>query len=74
MNNIKKNSPYLPYRVNVFIDNTSLSGTPVIIEDNPTFYNLFGKIEKKIEYGVYRTDFMIKAGRSQGHKEVTLLW
>ena len=36
---------------------------PVIIETNPSYYNLFGKIEKNIEYGIYTTDFkMIKAG------------
>ncbi len=62
--------PYLPYRVNLFIDNTHTIGSPVIFEDNPTFYNLFGKIEKNIEYGVYTTDFkMIKSGslaRAQG--------
>ena len=60
---LKKGDPYLPYRVNVFVDNTSTQGAPIIIENNPTFYNLFGKIEKNIEYGVYTTDFkMIKAG------------
>ncbi|MES2616228.1 MAG: ATP-binding protein, partial [Bdellovibrionota bacterium] len=60
---LKKGDPYLPYRVNVFVDNTEVKGAPIIIENNPTFYNLFGKIEKNIEYGVYTTDFkMIKAG------------
>ena len=60
---LKKGDPYLPYRINVFVDNTEVKGAPIIIENNPTFYNLFGKIEKNIEYGVYTTDFkMIKAG------------
>ncbi len=60
---IKKGDSYLPYRVNVFVDNTEVKGAPIIFENNPTFYNLFGKIEKNIEYGVYTTDFkMIKAG------------
>lgn len=59
----KKGDPYLPYRVNVFVDNTETKGAPIVIETNPTFYNLFGKIEKNIEYGIYTTDFkMIKAG------------
>lgn len=59
----RKGDPYLPYRVNIFIDNTDVQGAPIIIETNPTFYNLFGKIEKNIEYGIYTTDFkMIKAG------------
>lgn len=60
---LKKGDPYLPYRVNVFVDNTEVQGAPIIFENNPTFYNLFGKIEKNIEYGVYTTDFkMIKPG------------
>ncbi|MBC7662100.1 MAG: AAA family ATPase [Chitinophagaceae bacterium] len=51
------------YKVNVFIDNSKTDRAPVIIEDNPTYYNLFGKIEKNVEHGMYLTDFtMIKAG------------
>jgi lon-related putative ATP-dependent protease len=60
---LRKGDAYLPYRVNVFVDNTETKGAPIVIETNPTFYNLFGKIEKNIEYGIYTTDFkMIKAG------------
>jgi len=60
---LRKGDSYLPYRVNVFVDNTETKGAPIVIETNPTFYNLFGKIEKNIEYGIYTTDFkMIKAG------------
>ncbi len=63
LGHLKKSDPHLPYRINVFVDNTGVKGAPIIIENNPTFYNLFGKIEKNIEYGVYTTDFkMIKAG------------
>ncbi len=51
------------YRINLFIDNSQKSAAPVIIENNPTYYNLFGKIEKNVEHGMYLTDFtMIKAG------------
>ncbi len=54
---------YVKYRVNVFVDNTNQKGAPVIIETNPTYYNLFGRIEKNVEHGMYLTDFtMIKAG------------
>ena len=54
---------YVKYRVNVFVDNTNTQGAPVIIETNPTYYNLFGRIEKNVEHGMYLTDFtMIKAG------------
>ena len=51
------------YKINVFVDNTNAKGAPVIIETNPTYYNLFGRIEKNVEHGMYLTDFtMIKAG------------
>ncbi|SMF14384.1 Lon protease family protein [Pseudobacteriovorax antillogorgiicola] len=51
------------YKVNVFIDNSKSEGAPVIIENNPTYYNLFGKIEKNVEHGMYLTDFtMVKSG------------
>jgi len=57
---LRKGDSYLPYRVNVFVDNTETKGAPIVIETNPTFYNLFGKIEKNIEYGIYTTDFKMK--------------
>lgn len=54
---------FADYKVNVVVDNSDLKGAPVIVETRPTYYNLFGKIEKKVENGVYFTDFtMIKAG------------
>lgn len=55
--------PFLPYRVNVFVDNNDTQGPPIIVETNPTYHNLFGVIEKKPIVGGYVTDFtMIKAG------------
>ena len=55
--------PFLPYRVNVFVDNSDTQGPPIIVETNPTYHNLFGVIEKKPIVGGYVTDFtMIKAG------------
>ncbi len=54
------------YTVNVFIDNTHAKGAPIVVENNPTYYNLFGKIEKNVEHGMYHTDLtMIKAGAIQ---------
>ncbi len=51
------------YKVNVVVDNSELKAAPVIVETRPTYYNLFGKLEKKVENGVYFTDFtMVKAG------------
>ncbi len=51
------------YEVNVFLDNSKVKGAPVIFDSNPTFYNLFGKVDKNMENGVYQADFrMIKPG------------
>ena len=51
------------YKVNLFVDNRGLKGAPVVIESNPSYYNLFGKVEKNIDHGMFYTDFtMVKAG------------
>ena len=51
------------YAVNLLVDNSETKGAPVIIETNPTFYNLFGNIEHRVQYGVAVTDFtMIRGG------------
>lgn len=49
--------------VNVLIDNSELDGAPVIVDFNPTYYNLLGKLEYENEFGNMTTDYtMIKAG------------
>ncbi len=54
---------FVEYKVNVVVDNGELEGAPLIVEPRPSYYNLFGKVEKKVENGVYFTDFtMVKAG------------
>ena len=51
------------YSVNVLVNNKDCKGAPCIFESNPTYYNLFGRIEHKIQYGIAMTDFaMIKGG------------
>lgn len=51
------------YQVNVIVDNSGDDGAPVIFEQNPTYLNLIGKVEKEVEYGVVSTDFtMIRPG------------
>jgi lon-related putative ATP-dependent protease len=60
---IEDKDKFTKYKVNVFVDNSKTDKAPVIIENNPTYYNLFGKIEKNVEHGMYLTDFtMIKSG------------
>lgn len=59
-----KNSDFpLKYEVNVIVDHTETKGAPVITADNPTFYNLIGKVEYESRMGVMSTNFMkIKPG------------
>jgi len=55
--------PLKEYEVNVLVDNSETEGAPVIFETRPTFSNLFGKIERRLENGVYFTDFtLIRSG------------
>jgi lon-related putative ATP-dependent protease len=45
------------------VDNDGIKQAPVIFESNPTYYNLFGKLERAVEHGMYVTDFTkIKSG------------
>ena len=55
--------PFTRYKVNLFINNESTKGAPVITESSPYYYNLFGKIEYKSHMMTTMTDFtMIKPG------------
>jgi lon-related putative ATP-dependent protease len=59
----KAEPSYTRYVVNVLVNNRESKGAPCVFESNPTYYNLFGRIEHKFQYGVAVTDFsMIKAG------------
>ena len=52
------------YEVNLLVDNKETEGAPIVFESNPTYNNLFGRIEHVMQYGgVAVTDFtMIRAG------------
>ena len=55
--------PFTRYKVNLFINNENTKGAPVITENSPYYYNLFGKIEYKSHMMTTVTDFtMIKPG------------
>ncbi len=57
---------FIAYKINVFVDNGAISGPPIIIEPNPNWFNLFGRIERKAFMGTYVSDHtMIKAGAVQ---------
>jgi lon-related putative ATP-dependent protease len=47
------------YEVNVLVDNSDCTGAPVVIELNPTYPNLFGRIEKEPQFGTLITDFTL---------------
>jgi len=56
-------NPFLPFQINVFVDNSTAKGPPVVIEPNPNFGNIFGKIERRFLLGGYLSDHtMLKPG------------
>jgi predicted ATP-dependent protease len=51
------------YIVNVLVNNKDAKGAPCVFESNPSYFNVFGRLEYKFQYGVATTDFsLIKAG------------
>ena len=56
---------FIEYRINILVDNSELTGPPVIVETSPTYKNLFGSIERVVDStGKLVTNFTrIKAGQ-----------
>ncbi|HEB36889.1 hypothetical protein LCGC14_0613760 [marine sediment metagenome] len=56
--------PFSVFRVNLLIDNSDVKGSPVIMETNLNYINLFGSVEMvSSRFGIIQTDFTkIKAG------------
>lgn len=53
----------IKYRINLLVDNSETKGAPVVTADNPTFYNLVGKVEYENRMGMMSTNFTkIKPG------------
>ena len=62
----QKTDPCLNYRVNLFVDNSTLDGAPVVMDSNYTYSNIFGKLEYENYYGALKTDYtMLQAGLLQ---------
>lgn len=61
---MQKSEPtFTRYTVNVLVNNREAKGAPCVFESNPTYFNLFGRLEYKVQYGMAATDFsLIKAG------------
>jgi predicted ATP-dependent protease len=54
---------FVPFHINLFVNNSELERPPVVTEINPNYTNLFGKIERKFIYGGYISDHtMLKPG------------
>src|SRR6185369_16409656 len=61
----KQEPTFERYEVNVFVENDPEAGAPVVFESNPTYNNLFGRIENVMQMGggVATTNFtLIKPG------------
>lgn len=55
--------PETRYAVNLFVDHGEDAHSPVVLESNPTYENLFGRIEYSQVQGSVQTDFtQIRAG------------
>ena len=58
----EKEIPWEKYKVNILVSGEN-EGAPVIFEPNPTYYNLFGRLEYSAKLGAMVTNFtMIKPG------------
>ena len=56
-------NPFLPFEVNVLVDNSAVDRVPIVIEPNPNWGNLFGRIERRAIMGTYMSDHaMLKPG------------
>ncbi len=54
-----KPTPEARYAVNLLVDNADVADPPVVLEPNPSYENLFGRIEYRQVGGVLQTDFSL---------------
>ena len=60
---VPQREPTARFRANVLVGNEPTSGAPVVVEPNPTYYNLLGRLEYRAAFGSMVTDFReIKPG------------
>ncbi len=60
----RSDAKLVKYAVNVITDNSHLNGSPIIMELNPTYNNLFGKVEHESDMGTLITNFTLIRGGS----------
>lgn len=60
----RKKEPFEEFVINLILDNAETKKSPVIVENAPSYRNLFGTLERVVDrFGYWRTDFSrIKAG------------
>jgi lon-related putative ATP-dependent protease len=60
---LKSERTFSRYRVNLLVGRPADEGAPVVIESNPSYQELFGRVERESRMGTLFTDFtMIKSG------------
>ena len=60
---MKQEPDFHRYSVNIIVNNARATGAPCVFENNPTYFNLFGRVEHKFQMGAAFTDLtMIKGG------------
>lgn len=59
---VSVNDPFLPFRVNVAVDNSDAEGIPIIIDRNPTPARIFGRIVKRGVDGLNEDHTRVKLG------------
>ena len=52
------------YDVNVIVDNSDVKGAPMVLEQNPIYDNVLGRIERESQLGTLTTDFTLVRGGS----------
>ncbi|UCD16618.1 MAG: AAA family ATPase, partial [Candidatus Zixiibacteriota bacterium] len=60
----RKKEPFEEFAVNLILDNSGVERVPVVVENSPSYRNLFGTLERIVDrFGYWRTDFSrIKGG------------
>ena len=69
-----KTDPFLPFKINLLVDNSKTNSLPVKFEEYPSFNNLFGQIGKKVKAPLtYSTNHtMIMPGALIQHRYLIL--
>lgn len=54
----RKREPFEEFSVNLILDNSEAERVPIVIEQSPSYKNIFGSLERVVDrFGYWRTDF-----------------